>query len=99
MAQTNIPARLHSVAKGNIVTGANEILDDEKGKKQSTINTETDETLAELSRAITRINDTLHEGALYAGYATPETIPTEHEGASLFYIATEAGEYIHFFSN
>lgn len=61
--------------------------------------TQVDSLLLPLSRAITRINDTLHEGALYAGYATPETIPTEHEGASLFYIATEAGEYIHFFSN
>lgn len=61
--------------------------------------TQVDGLLLPLSRAITRINDTLHEGALYAGYATPETIPTEHEGASLFYIATEVGEYIHFFSN
>lgn len=61
--------------------------------------TQVDGLLTALSRAITRINDTLHEGALYVGYATPETIPTEHEGASLFYIATEAGEYIHFFSN
>lgn len=37
----NIGGRLHSTATGNIVTGANEVYDDDKGKKQSDINTET----------------------------------------------------------
>ena len=41
----NIGGRLHSIATGNVVTGANEILDDAKGKKQSQINTETDAAL------------------------------------------------------
>ena len=36
-----VGGRLHSIATGNVLTGANEILDDDKGKKQSVINTET----------------------------------------------------------
>lgn len=46
MANINIGGRLHSTATGNVVAGANEILDDTKGKKQSVINQETDEALA-----------------------------------------------------
>lgn len=46
MANINIGGRLHSTATGNVVAGANEILDDVKGKKQSVINQETDEALA-----------------------------------------------------
>lgn len=37
----DIGGRLHSTATGNIVTGANEVFDDDKNKKQSEINTET----------------------------------------------------------
>lgn len=47
MANINIGGRLHSTATGNVVAGANEILDDVKGKKQSVINQETDEALAD----------------------------------------------------
>lgn len=36
----NISGRLHSVATDNIITGANEILDDNLGKKQDVINAE-----------------------------------------------------------
>ena len=48
----NIGGRLHSTETGNVVAGANEIFDDDKGKKQSQINAETDETLAAHSSAI-----------------------------------------------
>lgn len=41
MANINIGGRLHSTATGNIVVGANEILDDSINKKQSEINAET----------------------------------------------------------
>lgn len=41
MKKTNIPAPLHSVAEGNIVTTANEIYDDGLNKKQNVINQET----------------------------------------------------------
>lgn len=34
----DIPGRLHSVAKEGVVTGANEIFDDEKGKTQAQVN-------------------------------------------------------------
>lgn len=37
----NVGGRLHSIATGNVLAGANEIFDDEKNKKQSEINTET----------------------------------------------------------
>ena len=41
-----VGGRLHSIATGNVLAGANEIIDDEKeGKKQSDINTETDAAL------------------------------------------------------
>lgn len=46
MANINIGGRLHSTATGNTVAGANEILDDNKGKKQSVINQEVDAALA-----------------------------------------------------
>lgn len=36
-----IGGRLHSIATGNVLAGANEIFDDDKNKKQSEINTET----------------------------------------------------------
>lgn len=40
-----IPARLHSVATEGVVSGADEIFDDAKGKRQSVINQETDAAL------------------------------------------------------
>ena len=43
-----IGGRLHSSAQGNILAGANEIYDDEKQKKQSVINAEVDEAIADL---------------------------------------------------
>lgn len=45
MANINIGGRLHSTATGNVVTGADEVLDDSKGKKQSVINAEVDTAL------------------------------------------------------
>ena len=41
-----VGGRLHSIATGNVLAGANEILDDAKGKKQSVINAENDIQLA-----------------------------------------------------
>ena len=52
MATENIPSRLHSVAEGNVVTGANEILDDGKNKKQNVINQENDQRLETLETAV-----------------------------------------------
>lgn len=37
----NVGGRLHSIATGNVLVGADEIFDDEKNKKQNDINTET----------------------------------------------------------
>ena len=44
----NIPGRIHSTEQGNVTTGANEVLDDIKGKKQNVINAETDAELLRL---------------------------------------------------
>ena len=46
-----IGGRIESKEKGNVVTGANAILDDTKGKKQNVINKETDDELARLEQS------------------------------------------------
>jgi len=51
MSETiKIPGRIESVATGKVVTGANAILDDTKGKKQNVINEETDAELLRLDQ-------------------------------------------------
>lgn len=62
MANINIGGRLHSTASGNVVAGANEILDDSKGKKQSVINQETGEALAGKQATIEDLS-TIRSGA------------------------------------
>ena len=64
--QINIGGRLHSTATGNVVTGANEILDDNKNKKQNVINAETDARFSSLdvktdntNTSVTNINNRL----------------------------------------
>ena len=49
--RTNIGSRLHSVERGNVVAGANEILDDAKGKKQNVINNDVDAELVRLDQS------------------------------------------------
>ena len=49
MANIDIGGRLHSTATGNVVAGANEILDDNEQKKQSEINAELIEAVENLS--------------------------------------------------
>lgn len=76
MANIEIGGRLHSTATGNVVTGANEVLDDTKNKKQSVINAEVDETIGDDNTAGTikgRIKtaegklDTLNGGSSTSG--------------------------------
>ena len=62
MENINIGGRLHSTATGNTVAGANEILDDSKGKKQSVINQETDAALAGKQATIDDLS-TIRSGA------------------------------------
>ena len=62
MANINIGGRLHSSATGNVVSGANEILDDTKGKKQDVINAEVDEALAGKQGTISDLS-TIRSGA------------------------------------
>lgn len=46
-----IGGRIHSIEVGNVTTGANEVLDDTKGKKQNVINSETDAELLRLDQS------------------------------------------------
>lgn len=41
----------------------------------------------------------LDSGAVYAGYAAPSTTPDTLAGQKVFYVATQAGTYIHFLYN
>jgi hypothetical protein len=41
----------------------------------------------------------LNSGAVYAGYAAPSTTPDTLAGQKVFYVATQAGTYIHFLYN
>lgn len=59
----NIGGRLHSTETGNVVAGANEILDDTKGKKQSQVNAETDITLENHQQ---QLNDKYNKNEVYS---------------------------------
>lgn len=48
----NVGGRLHSIATGNVLAGANEILDDTKNKKQSEVNAEVDTKLTQLENTV-----------------------------------------------
>lgn len=48
----NIGGRLHSIATGNVVAGADEILDDIQNKKQNLINQETSQKIGALEEAV-----------------------------------------------
>lgn len=67
--QVEIPGRLHSVATEGIVAGANEILDDNKGKNQQEINASVDDSLQEnkinIANEITRATNA--ENAIKGG--------------------------------
>lgn len=67
--QVEIPGRLHSVATEGVVAGANEILDDNKGKSQQEINASVDDSLQEnktnIANEITRATNA--ENAIKGG--------------------------------
>ena len=67
MANIDIGGRLHSTATGNVVAGANEILDDNEQKKQSEINAE---LKAGLNEAIESIPHNVSELNNDVNYAT-----------------------------
>ncbi|MBO7693015.1 MAG: hypothetical protein J6Y28_09700 [Acholeplasmatales bacterium] len=51
-----VGGRLHSIASGNVLAGADEIFDDAKNKKQSVINAEVDSILSTHSSVIAGLN-------------------------------------------
>lgn len=59
MAENNnikVGGRLHSIATGNVLAGANEILDDTINKKQSEINTETYRLVENINESLENLN-------------------------------------------
>lgn len=85
MANINIGGRLHSTATGNTVAGANEVLDDVKGKKQDVINAEVDEALAGKQATIEDLS-TIRSGAAAGAtaYQKPGTgIPASDTAAAV----------------
>lgn len=51
-----VGSRLHSIATGNVLAGANEIFDDDKNKKQSQINTETYSFVEEINAKLNTLS-------------------------------------------
>ena len=63
MAKINIPGRLHSVETGNIVTGADEVLDDNMGLKQHVINQQVGESITQLESSTSAMAERIEEVA------------------------------------
>ena len=78
----DIAGRLHSRATGNVVAGADEILDDSRQKKQSVINAEVDASIEELREGLAdagKVDDVEVNGVSVLDPATKKvslTIPT-----------------------
>lgn len=62
----NIGGRLHSIATGNVIAGADEILDDNLGKKQTQINTETYSLVESVNNALDALNPDQQEALAVA---------------------------------
>lgn len=65
----NVGGRLHSIATGNVLAGANEIFDDEKNKKQSQINTETYSLVEEINAKLNTLSPNQQAALDVAGKA------------------------------
>ena len=65
----NIGGRLHSIATGNVVAGADEILDDNLGKKQTQINTETYSLVESVNNALAELSPDQEEALAVAAKA------------------------------
>ena len=65
----NIGGRLHSIATGNVIAGADEILDDNLGKKQTQINTETYSLVESVNNALDALNPDQQEALAVAAKA------------------------------
>jgi hypothetical protein len=63
MAKINIPGRLHSVETGNIVTGADEVFDDNMELKQSTVNQQVDKAVSQLESSTSAMAERIEEVA------------------------------------
>ena len=57
MKTVNVPGRLHSVAVGNVLTGANEIYDDRIRKNQAVINDEVKNNITNILNDITDLQE------------------------------------------
>lgn len=84
----NVGGRLHSIATGNVLAGADEIFDDTKGKKQSRINAETDLHFENLDSHATN-TDTDIESLENRMHAVEEHEAIMIEGGNLEVVNTE----------
>lgn len=75
MADINIGGRLHSSATGNIVTGANEVYDDKKQKRQSEINSDVDSELHATGTGVQDRLSTLEDEVSFSGEIQVENNP------------------------
>ena len=98
MANIDIGGRLHSTATGNVVAGANEILDDSKGKKQSVINAEVDTALEGKQDEIADLATIRSGAAAGATYVEGTALTTPKTSPAGTYEVTVAndGEHIYF---
>lgn len=65
-----VGGRLHSIATGNVLAGANEILDDSKNKKQSEINTETYSLVNDINERLSGLSPEQQSALSVAAKAT-----------------------------
>lgn len=66
----NVGGRLHSIATGNVLGGANEIFDDSKNKKQSDINTETYSLVNDVNERLSGLSPDQQSALTVAAKAT-----------------------------
>ena len=65
----NVGGRLHSIATGNVIAGADEIFDDNLGKKQTQINTETYNLVESINNALDELSPDQQEALAVAAKA------------------------------
>lgn len=67
------------------------------GREQIAIVQDNKNVVANLTELISQLSEYVSfEGSTYIGIATPDTVPVTYDSQGVFYLATEAGQYINF---
>ena len=67
------------------------------GREQIAIVQSNKNVVANLTELISQLSEYVSfEGSTYIGIATPDTVPVTYDSQGVFYLATEAGQYINF---